>query len=435
MNQKRKLLLIGVIVLFLGLLFAWKISGSSVTGLVRNFILQTASNAVNGTLSVGDVDFSLSGHLVAKQVELKDKSGGLIASAQTLSIDFDLMDLLSRRFDVERVRKISVEGLVLNLIRDKNERWNAKEALRKTQEKPSAPSAIFRGKVVATNAAVTVATPDSHYSFKKVDGTLDFAKYPEITMDLTSKEGASNLSAKGSWNFDGGGKIAISAEAVDPTVFAPTAPLKGATSATAELSGTTDKPTASGSFKIPAGTLGDQSFTHAAGEFSFADNALSLVNVKANSLGGSITANGPLYIDSLRYVQKLSGQNLDSAQLSEKDINGRLSFSADVRGQESWAGANADGTFSMGPGSVSGISFDALTGNFSKRGSSTRYYNLRATIAGQTIYIGDADSLGSVKALFKAPGLTGLPNLPIPAVPKAPVAPALPKSPKLPRLF
>lgn len=128
----------------------------------------------------------------------------------------------------------------------------------------------------------------------------------------------------------------------------------------------------------------------------------------------------------------MSGQNLDSSQLSEKDIQGRLQFSANVSGQGSWDGASADGDFSMGAGSISGIAFDALHGKFSKRGESLRYYSIRATIAGQTVYIDDADSLNSLKVLFKSPVIPGV-TLPS-ALPSPPV-PQLPKVPSLPKLF
>ena len=84
----------------------------------------------------------------------------------------------------------------------------------------------------------------------------------------------------------------------------------------------------------------------------------------------------------------------------------------------------------MGAGSISGIAFDALTGNFSKRGPAMRYFNLRATIASQVIAIDDADSLNSIKTLFRLPLVPGQPELP-----KAPAVPALPKLPTLPRLF
>lgn len=433
MNHKLKFFLIGVALMSLAVAAVWNLSGASVTGAVKQFILQTAANSINGTLSVGDVAFSMSGNMLAKQVELKDKAGTLIASAQTLSIDFDLADLLTRRFDVDRVRKISLDGLILNLSRDKEAHWNTEGVLRKTAASPTAAAAaIFRGQVVATNASIKVATSDSTYAFNNVDGMINFAKYPDLVMDLKAKDGSALIAAKGTWNFSGGGNVTVTLGGVELTSFGPTIPLTGPVSTTFVLTGTTDNPSATGSFKVPSGALGTLSFSNAVGDFSFANESLTLANANFNALGGAISASGPVSPYTLRYVQKVTGQNIDSSQLSDKDIQGRLSFTADVRGQGPWEGANADGTFNMGAGTISGISFDALTGNFSKRGSQTRYYNLRATIAGQTINIGDADTLDALKIIFKVPML---PGFPVPTGPKVPIAPVLPKLPSLPRLF
>ena len=244
------------------------------------------------------------------------------------------------------------------------------------------------------------------------------------------------LAAKGSWNFSGGGNIVVTAEAVDPANYANSIPLKGPASFQANLAGTTANPTANGSFKIPTGTMGDMSFTNASGDFSFANSTLTLANTKLNAFGGNIQTHGPLHPDTLRYSQEVSGQNLDSSLLSDKDIQGRLAFSANVQGQGSWEGANADGTFEMGAGSVSGIAFDALSGNFAKRGANTRYYNLTAKIAGQSIFIGDAESLSNLKLLFKNPLVPGLSGAPaIPGIPKTPTSPNIPRLPGLPKLF
>ena len=436
MNQRIKFGLIAIIALIILGVGSWQLFGASLTDMVKQKLIQTASTALNGSLAVGAVDFSPTGSLTAKQVELKDNTGALVASVKNLSIDFDLSDLFGRRLDIERVRAVTLDGLVLNLNQNKQKQWNATTVLKNASPPLANPGGTFRGKLFANNATISATTPDSRYQFKNVTGILDFAKYPEIGLDLKSKENTAILAAKGSWNFSGGGSIEVMAEGVDPAAYATSSPLKGATSFQATLAGTTTNPTAKGSFKIPAGTLGEMSFNNANGDFSFADSALTLANTKLNTFGGSIQTHGPLYPDTLRYVQKLSGQNLDSSLLSDKDIQGRLAFSADVQGQGSWENANADGTFEMGAGSVSGISFDALSGNFSKRGANTRYYNLTAKIAGQSIFIGDAESLSNLKLLFKNPLVPGISGAPaIPGIPKTPTAPNIPRLPSLPKLF
>ena len=432
MNPKAKYLLIGLIVGLLAVTAAWKMFGASATGAAKQFLLQTASSSINGTLSVGDVEFSLPGSLVVRQVELKDKSGALIAAAKTLTLDLDVSDLLSRSFDISRIRKVSLDGLTFNLSRDKESRWNVTEALPKS----TAPSPlVFRGLVVASNAVVTVLTAESRYEFKNADGTIDYVKYPDIALDLKAKSGSAGITAKGIWNFSGGGNVQVSADRVEPASYSPNIPLKGALTTNFVLTGTTDNPIATGTFQNPSGSAGDIAYTDATGDFSLSGNILSLSNARMNALGGSLTASGPIYLDTLRYVQKVSGQNIDSAHLSDRDIHGRINFQSEAQGQGAQPGISADGAFQMGAGSISGVAFEALTGNFSKRGSYTRYYNIRVTIAGQTIYIGDADSLEALKIPFLNLTLPGMLPGTLPGVPQTPQLPSLPKVPSLPKLF
>jgi hypothetical protein len=427
MSMKFKYPLIGLVVVFVALTAGWKVFGASMTGTTKQFLLQTASNSINGTLSVGDVEFALPGALIANQVEVKDKSGALIASARTLALDLDLSELLSRSIDIGRIKKIRLEGLVLHFSRDKEHRWNATEAL---PHSTTAVPAVFRGLVILSNATVAVVMPDNRYDFKNVDGSIDCAKYPDIGLDLKAKSDASALTAKGTWNFSGGGKVEVTADKIDPTAYSPNIPLKGVLTTKFVLTGTTDIPTAKGLFQIPVGSLNELAFTDATGDFSYSGSILSLSNVRMNAFGGSLSTSGPLQLDTLRYTQTISGQNIDSAQLSEKDIQGRINFTAEAQGQGAQS-SNADGTFQMGSGSMSGVAFEALTGTFAKRGGNTRYYNLRVTIAGQTIYIGEADSLTSIKI----PLLNlALPNS-LPIAPKTPQFPVVPKNPVLPKIF
>lgn len=431
MISKRNLFLVGLLLLLLGFSAFWRFSGASLTGPLKQFILQTAARSVNGSLTVGEVDFSFSGSLLARQVLLTDKEGALIASAETLSVDLNLSDLLGRRIDMERIRKITLDGLVLHLRRNQGARWNTSDIPKHRSEPTAGPVARFLGQVVLRGATVTIDMNGRQYSFKSIGGTLDFARNPDVSLDLESRDGVSRITGKGLWNVDKGGNVDINVTSLDPASFASSIPLKGLVNGAFTVSGTPDRPLAKGGFKIPSGTLGDTSFTEAAGEFSLDGASLVLSNTRLNALGGVVSAAGPLALDTLRFSQTVSGQEIDSSQLSDKDIHGRIQFSADVQGQGTWNGATADGTFRMGAGSISGIAFDALSGNFSKRGEAMRYYNLKVTVAGRVITLGDADSLESLRLAFKSPII---PGVQLPAAPKAPAPPGLPKPPALPRL-
>ena len=110
MNKRIKVSLMALGALVLLAVGSWQLFGASLTDTVKQKLIQTASASLNGSLSVAAVDFSFSGALSAKQVELKDKTGTLVASIKSLSIDFDLSDLFGRRLDIERVRNVHLDG-------------------------------------------------------------------------------------------------------------------------------------------------------------------------------------------------------------------------------------------------------------------------------------------------------------------------------------
>jgi len=69
-----------------------------------------------------------------------------------------MSDLLSRRLDISRIRKLTLDGLVLHISRNKDLRWNITET---TTQTSATPAVVFRGKVLAGNATVTVELQES----------------------------------------------------------------------------------------------------------------------------------------------------------------------------------------------------------------------------------------------------------------------------------
>lgn len=288
MNRKRYYVLVGLALLLAGIAIVWQLSGASLTGTIRQILLQSAAKSINGTLSLGDVNFSGSGHLSIRQVALKDAAGKPVAAAQAMSVEFSWADVLSRSIDISKIKKITLDGLDLQLSRDQTSHWNIAGILRKDSAPLTSPPTAesnFRGFVSVVNAQLSVTLPERRYEFKNVNGTLDFARYPDIAINLVTQENAARLLAKGSWSMSQGGKIAVSAEGVNPAAFSANLPLAGTVSATFTLTGTAEKPVASGSFSIPSGTLGTLAFSDAAGGFSFADGNLILAATKLNTLG------------------------------------------------------------------------------------------------------------------------------------------------------
>jgi hypothetical protein len=176
--------------------------------------------------------------------------------------------------------------------------------------------------------------------------------------------------------------LTLSSSGLNASVFNPNSALKGSIAFQATLTGTPDKNQARGNFQIASGALGELTFSAASGGFSYVDGLLTLSGGRAQCLGGTITLNGTVAPKTMEYRQQVTGQNIDAAQLTDRDVQGRADFTASINGTGDWDKANGDGNFKMNAGSVKGISFNGLTGNFSKRGRQTEFSNLKFNMLG-----------------------------------------------------
>lgn len=176
--------------------------------------------------------------------------------------------------------------------------------------------------------------------------------------------------------------LQISSGGMSTTVFNPNSALRGSIAFQATLTGTPENNQARGNFQMVSGKLGELAFSGASGGFSYVNGLLTLVGGRAQCLGGIITLNGTVVPKTMEYHQQVNGQNVDAAQLTDRDVQGRADFAAKISGVGDWDKANADGDFKMKSGSVKGIAFNGLTGNFAKRGRQTEFRNLKFNMLG-----------------------------------------------------
>ena len=176
--------------------------------------------------------------------------------------------------------------------------------------------------------------------------------------------------------------LQISSSGMNTTVFNPNSALRGSIAFQATLTGTPENNQARGNFQMASGSLGELAFSGASGGFSYVNGLLTLVGGRAQCLGGIVTLNGTLVPKTMEYHQQVNGQNIDAGQLTDRDVQGRADFAAKISGVGDWDKANADGNFKMNSGSVKGIPFNGLTGNFIKRGRQTEFQNLKFNMLG-----------------------------------------------------
>lgn len=217
-------------------------------------------------------------------------------------------------------------------------------------------------------------------SFRKQGNRVDLTN---VGLTLSGQR----LAVAGSLVLNPGGSqpqlnLNISSSGLNANVFNPKSALKGTIAFQANVTGTPEKNQSRGNFQIGSGALGELAFSGASGGFAYGDGLLILSAGRAQCLGGTITLSGTVVPKTMEYRQQIAGQNIDAAQLTDRDVQGRADFTAVISGVGDWDKANGDGSFKMNSGSVKGIAFNGLTGNFAKRGRQTEFVNLKFNMLG-----------------------------------------------------
>lgn len=501
--KTKKMIAGGAIVLLIGLVVAWQITGPKVVAGVKNLLISQMNASINGRLTIESVDFSAFGAAVLRQVVLFDKAGNQIASCEELDVSYKFRDLLDGRFGLDSVKSITLNRLSLKLSIDKNGRWSLQDVVKPQKDQPAA----FQGTIAVRTANIGVSTPDWKRDFTEVTGDLDFEKQPNIAVDLKGKTGKSSLSAKGIVNIDAKTELAVKIDSMDlneaqamlpaasnrPKVesgilkdvqlnivkdksgiqsngdavlsnlsidlnglnvkdgtakiklqgnkitlndatatvdgqklaisggidFEPASPqlalhiaaasfnigsvsgsqaaLSGTASFEADVNGTTDKPVARGTFKLPSGKLDTQPIANGSGAFRFEGETMTIENGSANAFDGTIGVAGTVVPKTSRYNLKVSGQNVDGAVLTDKGIIGRIDFNANVSGQGS-SGMIADGSFAMKTATLADYNLTNVAGGFKKQGNRLDLSNVGLTLSGQKLSVSGTVTLAPAGA-------------------------------------
>ena len=349
--------------------FQADVTGTLAKTLARGVFKLPAGQLDANPLTDGEGSFSFAGEtLTIQNATLKALGGGLAISGT--------MEPQTSRYNL-KVSGQNVDGAILT-----NQGVTGRMSFEATVSGAADASSMTASGVFSLPSAKISDYDISNAtgSFRKQGNRLDLSN---VGVTLSGQR----LSVGGSVTLATGGgspqlNLTISSGGLNANVFNPNSALKGSIAFQATVTGTPQKNQARGNFQIGSGALGELAFSAASGGFSYIDGVLTLSGGRAQCLGGSITLAGTVVPKTMDYRQQVNGANIDAAQLTDKDVQGRADFAATISGIGDWDKANGDGNFKMNSGSVKGISFNGLTGNFSKRGRQTEFTNLKFNMLG-----------------------------------------------------
>ena len=349
--------------------FQADVTGTLAKTLARGVFKLPAGQLDANPLTDGEGSFSYAGEVLTIQNATLKALGGALAISGT-------MEPQTSRYNL-KVSGQNVDGAILT-----NQGVNGRMSF-----EASVSGAADAASMTASGVFSLPSAKISDYdisnatgSFRKQGNRLDLSN---VGVTLSGQR----LSVGGSVTLATGGgspqlNLTISSGGLNANVFNPNSALKGSIAFQATVTGTPQKNQARGNFQIGSGALGELAFSAASGGFSYIDGVLTLSGGRAQCLGGSLALSGTVVPKTMEYRQQVTGTNIDAAQLTDKDVQGRADFAATISGTGDWDKANGDGNFKMNSGSVKGISFNGLTGNFSKRGRQTEFTNLKFNMLG-----------------------------------------------------
>ena len=349
--------------------FQADVTGTLAKTLARGVFKLPAGQLDANPLTDGEGSFSYAGEVLTIQNATLKALGGALAISGT-------MEPQTSRYNL-KVNGQNVDGAILT-----NQGVSGRMSFEATVSGAADASTMTASGVFALPSAKISDYDISNAtgSFRKQGNRLDLSNVGVTLSGQRLSVGGSVTLATGSGSPQL--NLTISSGGLNANVFNPNSALKGSIAFQATVTGTPQKNQARGNFQIGSGALGELAFSAASGGFSYIDGVLTLSGGRAQCLGGSLALSGTVVPKTMEYRQQVNGTNIDAAQLTDKDVQGRADFAATISGTGDWDKANGDGNFKMNSGSVKGISFNGLTGNFSKRGRQTEFTNLKFNMLG-----------------------------------------------------
>ena len=164
-----------------------------------------------------------------------------------------------------------------------------------------------------------------------------------------------------------------------------TLPLTGKAAFEARITGLASNPAIDGQFHIDQGVIDGIALANMKGKLYLADNLLTLSEVTANSLGGTVIASGQLDLQSRSYQARLRGTNLDCQAALNIPLGGAR---ADVDIAASGQGAALpaiSGTIVLAGAEYQGVKAEQISAGFFWSANQAIIDYLNITAAGGTI--------------------------------------------------
>ncbi len=203
---------------------------------------------------------------------------------------------------------------------------------------------------------------------RQIDGGIAFTN-KKIYMFVAGKVFEQPIDVRGSVDTDASELIvdlAVSSAAFDPSATTYDIPVKGITAFKAGITGVISNPVVTGEIQMPAGEVAGYQAANVQTKINLVNKTITIEQLEADVFDGHISASGQFQHEIGSYQLSLNGQHLNIQKFPElvPDMSGYIDAAVAIKGTGDLAGAEIQGTVSMGPGEFSNIPFTSVTSGF-----------------------------------------------------------------------
>ncbi|SCM82196.1 conserved hypothetical protein [uncultured Sporomusa sp.] len=208
-RKKIGLLIFAVIVLVGASLFQF--AAGKVRQVAEQTLLVQANEAVNGQVIVGGIDLSILGSVEAKEVQVLDAAGKLLAKISRIQISYSWSDLLKGQLGPQLVTGVVVEKPEVWVVYNQDKlNWDGLLKTKQEQEEAS-----FAGLVEVEGGKLHVETAFFAKTVDQLTGNIDFRQADQLGFAASGKVDETALKLGGQWGSQGTSEINLSAAGMD----------------------------------------------------------------------------------------------------------------------------------------------------------------------------------------------------------------------------
>ncbi|MDF2501404.1 MAG: hypothetical protein K0Q77_2118 [Anaerosporomusa subterranea] len=328
----------------IALVATWQTKSESVMADARGMLEQEVTKVLGGSVSVDAIEIQGISSVAITGISLLDKQGTVMATADSLTVAFNPILLLTGLNPVDAIHGVTIESPRLYLRQRADMGWNLAD-LAKDQESGGQQ---FGGLVRVNRGWLSVETQkQGNYQADNLNGTLDFAVKPSIQLDLKGNHNGAWFVVEGSVNGKSRDALTVSIDSLalpEYQAILPTNSVKitagQAKNVTITLIREKEDISYSGEAFIQdlAGQADDIPVEKASGLVSFDHNTVHVYNADMHLWGQPLRLSGDITYraDQPVFDLSLAAEAFDAGALPVANgLSGLAAFDVHVKGTQS----------------------------------------------------------------------------------------------------